>query len=315
LRQTITQRERGRASYLEGAHKPSAGLAALSSSAGEASRGGPAALRILLGIQLRRLREDRGISAQQAARAIRGSDSKISRIELGRNAVREIDVADLLTLYGVTDPAERERLLSLASQTGAPGWWYRYSDILPPWLQAYTGLEDAASSIRIYEPRFLPDLLQTEDYAAAVIALDDIPPGEAARHVSLRNERQRRFSAGELQLWVILDEEALRRPVAGPEVMRAQFEYLLDATTRHRLTLQITPRGLGGHATPSGFSILRFTDSEMPDIVYVEQLTSALYLDKRPEVDRYLLAMERMSIRSSPPIAARDIISSILDET
>jgi transcriptional regulator with XRE-family HTH domain len=270
--------------------------------------GGPTVLRILLGIQLRRLREARGISARDAALAIRGSESKISRIELGRNAVREIDVADLLSRYGVTDPAERDQLLTLASQANRPGWWYRFNDILPAWFQPYIGLEEAAESIRIYEPQLIPGLLQTEDYATAVLALGDLPHDEADRHVILRKERQRRFAAGELRLWVILDEEALRRPVAGPEVMREQLASLLEMTARRNLTLQIIPRGAAGHAPPSGFSILRFADPEMPDIVYVEQLTSALYLDKRPDVDRYLLAMERMSLLSLEPHGAEDLI-------
>jgi transcriptional regulator with XRE-family HTH domain len=271
-------------------------------------------LRILLGSQLRRLREGRGISAQDAARAIRGSESKISRIELGRNAVREIDVADLLTLYGVSDAAEREQLLSLASQANLPGWWYRYNDILPPWFQAYIGLEEAAESIRIYEAQFIPGLLQTEEYTAAVIALGDIPPEEAERHVILRKERQRRFEAGQVRLWVVLDEDALRRPVGEPRVMRDQIEHLLEASENSRLTLQVTPRNIGGHAAPSGFSILRFADSQMPDIVYVEQLTSALYLDKRLEVDRYLLAMERMSFISATPQASAHLVRAVLEE-
>jgi transcriptional regulator with XRE-family HTH domain len=272
-------------------------------------------LRILLGIQLRRLREGRGITAHEAALAIRGSESKISRIELGRNAVREIDVADLLTLYGVTDPDEREQLLTLASQANRPGWWYRYNDILPGWFQPYIGLEEAAESIREYEPHFIPGLLQTEEYASAVLALGDFPHDEADRHVILRKERQRRFAAGELRLWVILDEEALRRPVAGRGVMVEQLEYLLKSTGRRNLTLQVTPREAAGHAAPSGFSILRFADQEMPDIVYVEQLTSALYLDKRPDVDRYLLAMERLSLLSADPRSSEDLIRHVLTET
>jgi transcriptional regulator with XRE-family HTH domain len=131
---------------------------------------GPTVLRILLGTQLRRLRESRGITAQEAARAIRGSESKISRIELGRNAIREIDVLDLLTYYGV-GAVEREQLLSLAEQANRPGWWHRYNDILPDWFQSYVGMEEAATSIRIYEPQFIPGLLQTHEYAAAVLAV------------------------------------------------------------------------------------------------------------------------------------------------
>jgi transcriptional regulator with XRE-family HTH domain len=276
--------------------------------------GGPTALRILLGSQLRRLREGRGISAQNAARAIRGSESKISRIELGRNAVREIDVADLLTLYGVTDAEEREQLLTLASQANRPGWWYRYNDILPAWFQAYIGLEEAAESIRVYEAQFIPGLLQTEAYATAVFALGDISADDMERHVLLRKQRQRRFKAGELRLWAVVDEEALRRPVGDPRALRDQLSYLLQVCRSRNLVLQIIPRGVGGHAAPSGFSILRFGDPEMPDIVYVEQLTSALYLDKRLEVDRYLLAMERMSILATEPRASTQVIKVILDE-
>jgi transcriptional regulator with XRE-family HTH domain len=276
--------------------------------------GGPTVLRILLGIQLRRLREGRGISAKAAAQSIRASESKISRIELGRNAVREIDVADLLKLYGVDDLSEREQLLSLASQANRPGWWYRFNDILPPWFQSYIGLEEAAESIRVYEPQFVPGLLQTEAYATTVFTLGDVPPEELDRYVAVRKERQRRFAEGNLRLWVILDEEVLRRPVGDAGVMREQLVHLLAASRKHNLILQIIPRGICGHAAPSAFSILRFPDPDLPDIVYVEQLTSALYLDKRPEVDRYLLAMERMSILGTDPRTSMRMIENILEE-
>lgn len=276
--------------------------------------GGPTALRILLGSQLRRLREGRGISARDAARAIRGSESKISRIELGRNAVREIDVADLLSLYGVTDADEREQLLTLASQANRPGWWHRFNDLLPTWFQAYIGLEEAAESIRVYEVQFIPGLLQTEAYTSAVLALGDFAPAERERRAILRKERKHRFQNGELRLWALLDEETLRRPVGGPEVMRDQLGYLLATSQSHNLVIQVIPRGVVAHAAPSGFSILRFCDPQMPDIVYVEQLTSALYLDKRPEVDHYLLAMERMSIVAAEPRASVGMIRAIIEE-
>ena len=133
--------------------------------------GGPTVLRILLGTQLRRLREARGVTAHEAAVAIRGSESKISRIELGRNAVREVDIADLLKLYGITDRAEREQILSLAARANQPGWWQNYQDVLPSWFQAYVGLEEAAESIRSYDIQFVPGLLQTEAYANCVLAL------------------------------------------------------------------------------------------------------------------------------------------------
>ncbi len=277
------------------------------------SSDGPTVLRILLGTHLRRLRESKRISAKQAAAAIRASESKISRIELGRNAIREIDVLDLLTLYGV-GPEEREQLLELAEQANKPGWWHRYHDILPEWFQAYVGMEEAARSIRVYEPQFIPGLLQTEEYAAAVLSLGDFPIEDAERHVVLRKERQRRFREGKLKLWVIVDAAALRRPVAGPEVQIEQLRYLREQSSTSALTLQVIPYGVGGHAAPGGFSILRFADRDLPDVVYVEHLTSALYLDKQAEVDRYLLAMERLSIVAYEPQLTAQILDEIISE-
>jgi transcriptional regulator with XRE-family HTH domain len=274
---------------------------------------GPTVLRILLGTQLRRLRESRGITAQAAAKAIRGSESKISRIELGRNAIREIDVLDLLTFYGV-GPVEREQLLTLAEQANRPGWWHRYNDILPDWFQPYVGMEEAATSIRVYEPQFVPGLLQTPQYTAAVLAVCDIPVGEAERHVILRKERQRRFNEGQLRLWAIIEETALRRPMGTREILRDQLRYLLDACARQNLTLQIIPDGIGGHAVPSGFTILRFAEGDLPDVAYLEHLTSALYFDKKADVDRYLLNMERLSILAAAPGETPRILTAIIDQ-
>jgi transcriptional regulator with XRE-family HTH domain len=276
--------------------------------------GGPTVLRLLLGAQLRRLRESKGISAHDAAQAIRGSESKISRIELGRNAVREIDIADLLTLYGIADKAEREQLLSLASRANQPGWWHRYQDVLPPWFQAYIGLEESAQSIRSYDAQFVPGLLQTEEYAAAVLALGDFALDEAERLVVLRKERQRRFAAGSTRLWAIIDEVALRRPVGGLAVLRRQLEYLGEACQQPWLTLQITPFPTVSHAAPGSFSILRFADPALPDMVYAEQLNSATYIDKRAEVEPYLLALERLSLVSSTPTEAADILREMVAE-
>lgn len=283
------------------------------SSSGLSSPGAPTVLRILLGTQLRRLRESRGISAQAAAKAIRGSESKISRIELGRNAVREVDIADLLNLYGIADAAEREQLLTLASQANQQGWWHRYQDVLPSWFQSYIGLEESAESIRSFDNQFVPGLLQTEDYAHAVIQLGSYPPDEADRLVYLRKERQRRFAAGGLRLWAIIDEVALRRPVGPVSVMRAQLEHLLDVSVRPGLTLQVTPFLTGAsYAAPSSFSILGFAVDDLPDVVYVEQLTSAMYLDKRADVDRYVQAMEQIRATSYPPEQTEELIHTML---
>jgi transcriptional regulator with XRE-family HTH domain len=274
--------------------------------------GGPTVLRILLGTQLRRLREARGVTAHQAAMAIRGSESKISRIELGRNAVREVDIADLLKLYGITDRAEREQILSLAVRANQPGWWHSYQDVLPSWFQAYVGLEEAAESIRSYDIQFVPGLLQTEAYANCVLALGEFSPEETERLVFLRKERQKRFASGSLRLTAIIDEMALRRTVGGAAVMRGQFEHLLSLVDRPGFNLQITPFPVGANVVPASFSILQFATSDLPDVVYVEQLTSALYLDKAPEVARYTAAMDRLSQLSATPNESARIVQSML---
>jgi hypothetical protein len=222
-------------------------------------------------------------------------------------------VLDLLTFYGV-GPVEREQLLSLAEQANRPGWWHRFNDILPDWFQSYVGMEEAATSIRVYEPQVVPGLLQTPQYTAAVLAVCDIPLGEAERHVILRKERQRRFAEGRLKLWAIVEETALWRPVGSKEILRDQLCYLLSLTGRPNLTLQIIRDGTGGHAVPSGFTILRFGESDLQDVVYLEHLTSALYFDKKFDVDRYMLAMERLSIISAKPGETPGILTAIIDK-
>jgi transcriptional regulator with XRE-family HTH domain len=276
---------------------------------------GPTVLRILLGTQLRRLRESRGITAHEAAQAIRASESKISRIELGRNAFREVDVADLLSLYGITDPDEREQMLSLASQANQPGWWHRYQDVLPGWFQAYIGLEESAETIRSYDSQFVPGLLQTEEYAAGVIELGEFSLEETDRLVFLRKERQRRFTSGGLRLWAIIDEMALRRPVGSAELMRGQLRYLLDVCDRPGLTLQVTPFPAGAsYVTPGSFSILKFATADLPDVVYVEQLTSAMYLDKRMDVEQYTAALDKLGATSLTPEQTKAFIRDVIDE-
>jgi transcriptional regulator with XRE-family HTH domain len=275
----------------------------------------PTVLRILLGTQLRRLRESRGISAQTAAKAIRASESKISRIELGRNAVREVDIADLLNLYGITDAAERDQLLTLAGQANEQGWWHRYQDVLPPWFQSYIGLEESAQSIRSFDAQFVPGLLQTEDYATAVIQLGAYARAEAHRRVYLRRERQRRFATGGLRLWTVIDEVALRRPVGSPRVRCGQLEHLLEVSDRPGVNIQICPFRTGAsHAAPGSFSILTFATDDVPDIVYVEQLTSALYLDKRVDVDRYAQAMDQIAGSSTTGEQTTDMIRAMIED-
>ena len=185
---------------------------------------GPTVLRILLGSQLRKLREAKGISRDDAGYRIRASGSKISRMELGRVSFKERDVTDLLDLYGVDDPGERAALVDLARQANSPGWWHKYSDVLPDWFQVFVGLEEAASLIRTYEIQFVPGLLQTADYTRAVVQLGQrgAPRDEIEHRVNLRLERQRVLARrSPPRVWVVVDEAALRRPIGGPEIGRA----------------------------------------------------------------------------------------------
>jgi len=284
--------------------------------------GGPTVLRMLLGAHLRRLREAHGVSREDAGWEIRSSESKISRMELGRVGFKERDVADLLTLYGVTDDEERDRLLTLARDANNPGWWHRFGDVLPGWFQSYLGLEAAASMIRAYEAHFVPGLLQTEEYARAVVRLryPGAPANEIERRVTLRLARQKILDApvagGEPpQIWLVVDEAVLRRPIGGAAVLRGQIEALEAATSRPNVRLQVIPFATGGHAETGGaFTILRFPDRDLPDVVYVEQLTSALYLDKREDVDQYAATMERLCVEGLAQSHTPDFLRGVLKE-
>jgi len=275
--------------------------------------------RILLGSQLRRLREQKGVTRQEAGYVIRASESKISRLELGRVSFKERDVDDLLTLYGVTNKTEREALLQLAREANTPGWWHRYSDVLPGWFQTYVGLEESAALIRTYELQFVPGLLQSEGYARAVIRLGNAgaTEHEIEQRVALRMQRQERLTGPEApRLWAVVDEGALKRPIGGPEGMRGQFEHLIEMSKLPNVTIQIMPFRFGGHAAEGGaFTILRFPEQDLPDVVYVENLTGAMYLDKRDDVDTYLQAMERLCVDSATPERTVELLGDLLRET
>jgi transcriptional regulator with XRE-family HTH domain len=281
-------------------------------------RGGPTVLRILLGAQLRRLRERSGLSTEEAGYEIRGSHSKISRMELGRVGFKERDVSDLLTLYGVDDPVERGSLLELAREANTPGWWHRYGDVLPGWFETYLGLEGAASLLRAFEVQFVPGLMQTEDYARAVVRLghNEASDEELQRRVRLRMTRQERFTEPSAPtLWAVLDEAVLRRPLGGREVMRAQLRHLIDMTSMPNVTLQIVPFGAVEHAAAGGpFTILRFAEPGLSDVVFMEQLTSALYLDKPTDVDTYMRAMNNLCIAATRPDDTVNFLKKVLDE-
>jgi Domain of unknown function (DUF5753)/Helix-turn-helix domain len=279
---------------------------------------GPTVRRMLVGAQLRRLRTEAGVSREQSGEAIRASEWKIHRLENGQVGFKERDIVDLLRLYGVTDPGEVASLVVLAREANAPGWWQQYGDLLPQWFRAYVDLESAATLIRTYEGHLIPGLLQTEDYMRAVIGGAHLnqSPEEVERRVALRMARQTQLSRRDApRLWAVVDEAALRRPVGGPEVMRAQFERLIDATKLPNVTLQVLPFAVGAHPAMLGaFSILRFADGELPDVVYLEHLTNAAYLDKREEVEQYLDVMELLCVGSEPPASTVEVLSGILDE-
>ncbi|MDT0306524.1 helix-turn-helix transcriptional regulator [Streptomyces sp. DSM 44917] len=278
-------------------------------------RGGPTVLRIVLGTHLRRLRESCGITREAAGDAIRGSHAKISRLELGRVGAKERDIADLLTLYGVTAEEQREQFLTLARQASMPGWWQRYSDVLPSWFETLIGLEEAASMIRTYEVQFIPGLLQTPDYARACIRLGNprATDRQVERRVELRMERQRLLTKPHApKLWAVVDEAALRRPLGGTEAMRQQIRHLREMAERPNVTLQIAPFRLGGLAAAGGpITVLRFLEPDLPDIVYLEQLNSALYLDKREDVEDYLAVMDSLCATAEPHGKTADFLDGL----
>lgn len=279
---------------------------------------GPILLRMVLGAQLRRLRQACDISREDAGEAIRGSGSKISRIELGRVSVKPRDVGDLLTLYGVHDHDEREPLINLAGKTAEPGWWREYGDVMPTWFEEYVGLESAASLIRTYELQFVPGLLQTPEYAHAVAARTRRPADrdEVERHVRLRMTRAKLLTRNAAPtLWAVVDEAALRRPIGGDDVMRGQIDALREAVTRPNVRVQVMLLGAGGHAAEGGaFTILRFPDDEIRDVVYVEELYDAHYLTKPEDVEQYRDAMNLLAAACPPPEHTLEVLDRLRRE-
>jgi len=278
----------------------------------------PTVLRMLLGAQLRALREEKGVTRKEAAYLIRGSESKMSRLELGRHKFKVRDITDLLVLYGVTDPNQRDAIEALARQANQQAWWYKYSDVLPSWFQAFVGLEEAATRIRSYENQLVPGLLQTEAYSRAVITVShpDATTEEIECKVSLRLARQQLLVREDApRIWAVLDEAVLRRPLGGREVMRAQLERLKEATDQPNLTLQVLRFRAGAHAAMGQqFFILRFGGPELPDVVYLEQPRGALYLDKRDDVDYYAGVMDRLTVQAETPEKTAGIINETLKE-
>ena len=271
----------------------------------EDSSGDAAVLRMRLGGQLRRLREAAGYTPEEAGFEIRGSRSKISRLENGRVKLKNRDVTDLLTLYGVTDEAVRSKFLALVMQSNGPDWWGEYGDILPGWFESYLGLEAAAATIRSFEVQCVNGLFQTAYYARAVTRLGRkaAPEDEIERWVTLRLKRQELLTRPDPpKVWSVMDEAVLRRPVGDAAVMRAQYRHLVEIAELPGVTLQVIPFARGAHAGESGsFSVLRFEERDLPDVVYLEQLTNAVYLEQRSDVERYLQFADEISSHALTP--------------
>jgi transcriptional regulator with XRE-family HTH domain len=261
------------------------------------SGGGSTALRMVLGRQLQALRERAGLSFERAGAAIYVSHSTIRRMEKGEGTLNRLKLKGLLAAYGVTDGGEIDSFLTLAEEASKPGWWHRFSDVLPPWFRTYVGLEEAASLIRGYEPFFVPGLLQTEDYARAlmVAGFSDAPAAEIERRAGLRIARQGLLTRpNPPRLWFVLDEAVLRRPAGGRRAMRAQIEHLIEAAALPNVTLQVLPFASGPHPAMGLFHIFRFPSPELPDLLYTECLTGALYIDKQHELAGYLEALDHI---------------------
>jgi transcriptional regulator with XRE-family HTH domain len=279
---------------------------------------GPTVLRMILARQLQELRENAGLSYEQAAEAIYSSPWTIRRMERAEGGLKPLTVKSLLMAYGITDVREIDAFLSLAREASSPGWWHSYDDVLPSWFRIALGLEESASLIRAYEPHVVPGLLQTEDYITAITAASF--PGatgqETQRRVALRLARQELLTRpGTPDYWVVLDETVLRRPIGGREVMRAQLAHLAEAAARPNVTIQVIPFAAGWHPALYGmFNIFRFPDQELPDIVYSEGLTSSYYLNKPEETARYTEALDRMCAQAAPPGQTASILRDIRKE-
>jgi transcriptional regulator with XRE-family HTH domain len=269
--------------------------------------------QVVLGRRLQELREKAGLTREQAARALRVAGATVRRMELAEVALKIPYVQVLLAAYGVGEE-EAAAFVRLAEEANEPGWWQRYHDVLPEWFSLYVSLEGAARLIRSYEPHFVPGLLQTEDYARAVLEAGTVGqtgPDAIERHVALRMDRQRLLERDDApHLWVIIEETVLRRPVSvRGEVMRAQLDKLLEYTERDRVTVQVAEFAAGPHpGTYAPFSLFRFAEPELPDMVYTEYLTGALYLDSRKEVSAHLEVLDHMTARAASAERTRTLL-------
>ncbi|MFP8961681.1 helix-turn-helix domain-containing protein [Streptomyces nanhaiensis] len=273
--------------------------------------------RIVLGLRLRDLRERAGCSFEEAAAALSVNAATVRRMEKAEVGLKPLFVEKLLETYGV-ERQEIESFLALVEESRRPGWWHRFRDVLPDWFGLYVSLEGSASVIRGYEPHCVPGLLQTEDYARALLrtGFPNAPEDELERRVALRMGRQRLLTGpGAPRLWVVMDETVLHRPVGGREVMRAQIDRLLEAAGSPNVTLQALTFEAGPHPGMFGpFQLFRFDIPELPDIVYTESLTGAVYLDERPDTAAYLEVLDRMGAQAVSVRHTEELLGDIRKE-
>jgi transcriptional regulator with XRE-family HTH domain len=282
-----------------------------------ASAQSPTVRRRRLALELRRLREAARLTCEEVADRLECSASKISRVETGRVSVSPRDVRDMLEIYGIPED-QRESLVQLARDSRQKGWWHAYSDTIQPQFATYLGLESAASEIRIYEVSLIPGLLQTEDYARTVIGAGMVNSTreEIDRRVELLMARQPALTrADPPKLWAVLDEAALRRMVGGAGLMRLQLEYLLEVASLPTVALQVIPFGGGAHpAMGRPFVVLVFPERVDSDVVYLEYLTSALYVEDVDEVDRYNMLFNHLRATALSFDDSTALITSVLKE-
>lgn len=284
------------------------------------ARRSPTVRRRRLAIELRRLRTTAGLSLEDAGAHIERTAATISRIENAQVGIRAREVAALLDLYGLgKDDPMRGTLLAMAREARQKGWWHPFGDVLPAWFQVYVGLESAASSIWVYQMHLFSGLLQTEDYARAVLSSNNrlATTAEVERHVAVRLTRQEILTGDNpTKLWTVIDEAVLRRQVGAPEIMRAQLERLTDEAVRPNVTIQVIPFTSGSSSeAPGAFSLLKFPeDPSDPPIVYLEHLGGSLYLDKAEDADRYGVAVGHLQAAALSPRDSMELIAAITKE-
>ncbi|CCK29419.1 chitinase-promoter-binding protein [Streptomyces davaonensis JCM 4913] len=278
-----------------------------------ASNVNPTVRRRRLGQELRRLRELKGMTAEEVAERLLVSQSKISRLENGRRSISQRDVRDLCGVYEVEDVRIVDSLMQMAKDSRQQGWWHSFGDI--PY-SVYIGLETDAASLRVYDPQVVPGLLQTKSYAESLIAgaLPEVTPTDIDKRVQVRLRRQERISAPEnpLRLWAVLDEAALRREVGSRHVMIEQLEHLIEMSRLPHVTVQCIPFSMGAHPGVSGqYAILEFPDAADSSVVYIEGVTSALYLEKAQDVQKYSVMYEHLRAQALNADQSREFIAKV----